>query len=442
MALALSAACGSGDPGASEQTPETALAGGAPSATGGGGVKTDGGSAGKGGGSATGGMAGTGGTRASGGNQGTGGTLGSGGNQGTGGSKGTDGGQASPCSLLPGAGTWENISPVTATVGDTSGKNFMGAVLADPFDSATVWLGTGYAGFWKSTNCGAPGTWHEVSTGRNRASIEGGSLVSMALDPVLPGVIYVVPIYGPGGVWKSTNAGVDWDQLFPSSPVQGNAMNTIAMDPTNHLHLVVNMHANCNAPYAPTCEAESSDGGATWTFVKSPNGANPSGTGGGWEEGANVWILDASSWLYGGLHLWLTTDHGSTWRNLDPDPASAWGFSGDHSHTITRGADGTAYVGCNQGIVSSKDGWASWTLIPTGRTVGLVHGSNGRFYSSDQWSTTYRTASDSAPTVWSILPPPAALPAGQGAAFLDYDAAHTLLYSSNIAAGLWRVVVP
>jgi hypothetical protein len=61
-------------------------------------------------------------------------------------------------------------------------------------------------------------------------------------------------------------------------------------------------------------------------------------------------------------------------------------------------------------------------------------------YSSDQWSATYHVASLTDPTKWSSFPPPAALPKDQGAPFLDYDQAHHILYSSNFAGGVWRVV--
>jgi hypothetical protein len=35
-----------------------------------------------------------------------------------------------------------------------------------------------------------------------------------------------------------------------------------------------------------------------------------------------------------------------------------------------------------------------------------------------------------------------ALPADQGAPFIDYASVHNMLYSSNFAGGLWRVVLP
>jgi len=336
------------------------------------------------------------------------------------------------CGALAASGAWEDISPVRVMPGDAWAKNFSLGFLVDPFDPATVWLGTGYSGLWKSTDCGA--NWTEISTGRNRAAIEGGALGDLVIDPVDRGVLYLVPIYGPGGVWKSANGGVDWDQLITSSPVGGNAMNVMAMDPSDHRHLVVGMHANCDAPYNPTCEAESLDAGATWRFFKSPSSAENN-----WEEGGNIFFIDSDSatWLYLGVHLWITKDHGGHWQNLTPDPSPIFGF-----HEVITGPDGTLYLSSGQGVSRSTDG-EHWTLIPNsgGSTVALLH-ANGHFYAADQWSATYRIAPDTDATMWSALPAPAGLPKDQGTGALQYDVAHHLLYSANLAGGLWRVVTP
>jgi len=330
----------------------------------------------------------------------------------------------SDCAHLPAVGTWESVSPVGRAAT---------AIVADPWDSAILWLGTAGHGLWKSTDCGA--TWAEVSSGRNHQAIEASAIVSMVVDTVHRGTLYVVAIYPFDGAWKSVNGGVDWDQLFASSPAIGNQMNCISVDPTNSLHLVVTMHANCEAPYAPTCEAVTADGGATWTCVKSPS--SPEGN---WEEGSNVWVLGATTWLYGGVHLWLTENSGTTWTNLTPDPAVLFGFWSDHSHTIVRASDGAYYIGSGQGIARSTDAHV-WTQMPSsGRVVGVVHG-NGHMYAADQWSKSLRVASESDGSAWTAFPTPAQVPDDQGAPFIEYDAAHHLLFAT-FGDGLWRVVTP
>ncbi|HEV8245812.1 MAG TPA: hypothetical protein VGP93_08585, partial [Polyangiaceae bacterium] len=153
-ALALfvcSSGCGASpnpsEPGASGgagQTGQSAASGGSANAGTGAssGSSASAGSSGKGGG-ATGGTAGGG--SATGGSGGTG-------NSGSGGTPP----EVLPCDSLPGAGQWENISP--------DGLSDTTALIADPFEAGTVWLGTTDGGLFKSTDCGAQFT--HISTGR------------------------------------------------------------------------------------------------------------------------------------------------------------------------------------------------------------------------------------------------------------------------------------
>jgi photosystem II stability/assembly factor-like uncharacterized protein len=341
----------------------------------------------------------------------------------------------SPCSALPDAGTWESIAPVSATsLTDTSGKNFSEVIVLDPFDVGTVWLGSGYSGLYKSTDCGS--TWNNVARGMNGATATNGSIVSLAIDPVHRGTMYMVTICGTGGAWKSTNGGVDWEQTMPAgsevaSAVQYDAMNAISIDPTHPLHLVVTPHANCGPPsYASACEPVSYDGGETWQIVSLPFLK-------GWEEGAGAWIVDTNSWLYAGNSgLWLTTDQGATWSDVGPQGT---GFQSGPQDLFQRSTDGTYYLTSLQGLLSSPDG-RTWTPVAgcKGRFVPLAMG-GGRLFSADQWSNTFCQASEPNPTCspFTALPTIANV---SGTAFLAYDSTHHVLYSSHLAGGLWRIV--
>jgi len=338
------------------------------------------------------------------------------------------------CTKLPAAGTWEMISPLGPT--ESGGKNYAEAVVVDPFDPATVWFGTGFAGMFKSTDCGA--SWTKVNTGRNAKEMDNGSHISLAIDPVDRGTMYTVSLFGAWGLWKTTNGGVDWDQLFASdsefAKLTSNAIDAVVMDPLDHLHLILGMHSNCAAPYAPTCTAETTDGGASWTIVKLPTT--------NWEEGAGPSILDAKRWLYGGKDLWLTTDGAATWKKVTPE--GTWNFSGGEvsSRPIIQTADGTYLLTSSQGFVSSKDG-LTWSLVPkfNKRVVALTL-NGGRLFATDQWSKGIYTALESDHGTWTTVTPMADLPDDQGAPFVDYDAAHKVLYTGHFAGGLWRTVAP
>jgi hypothetical protein len=422
-----------------------------------GGNKASGGAAG-GTAARTGGSTGTGGaTTATDGGAGSGGKpAGTGGSTGSGGATGTGGTTvaAGPCDALPAAGTWEKITP--------DGISTALALMVDPFDSSTVWLGTwqqmgetGKDGLFKSTDCGA--SWAHVSTGILGSDVDRSALWSMAIDPITRGTMYVVGAYGVMGLLKSTNGGVDWTQTMPaggnvSQVVGGNGqwppwIGSVSMDANDPLHLVLGTHDNCTGAYAPACGAESTDGGATWSVFTTPFLK-------GWAEQTGPYVIDAHSWLYAAAvdGLWLTNDRGATWK--DVTPAGVTGAAGGEftTHPLGPRADGSYFLPSynKSGLIRSTDRGASWSVIagtpPANYYLGFTFG-DGKIYLGDYLNLTYTVASESAPTVWSTLAPPPGLPlpqseAGvfQGAMYLDYDPAHHILYSNNFKAGVWRQV--
>jgi photosystem II stability/assembly factor-like uncharacterized protein len=328
----------------------------------------------------------------------------------------------------------------------------------DPFNVGTLWLGAsprgnlgaGTGGVHKSTDCGA--TWAHVSTGTNGTEVDKASIWSLAVDFVVPGVIYVIGQYGPQGLYKSTNAGVDWTQTMPpggdvattipagpSNPPMA-AIGSVSMDPNDHLHLVVGAHGNCTGANAPACGAESTDGGSTWTFFTTPFLK-------GWAEQTGPYVIDATTWIYAALFdgIWLTTDRGATWTSIAPSGVGG-ATGGEYTHRpILRGSDGTYYLPSYNkgGLMKSTDGRA-WSFIagsPNGSyELGLAIG-GGHVFIGDRNGLTYDMAPDVNPTTWTSLTKSPAT-ANEGAVFMEYDEAHHVLYSSNFEGGLWRMVTP
>jgi hypothetical protein len=138
-------------------------------------------------------------------------------------------------------------------------------------------------------------------------------------------------VHGAGiwhfGLWKSTNAGVDWINVL--TPQISNAfyaagqITGIAMDPGDHTHLVIESHQGSGCTYDAgadgggigTCLAESNDSGATWTLLEIPQP---------WAENSSVAILGRKTWLWGGFFsgLWQTTNEG-TWTAMPGPDAGA-----------------------------------------------------------------------------------------------------------------------
>jgi hypothetical protein len=375
-------------------------------------------------------------------------------------SPGHDGGGPDPhppvgaCNDLPAAGQWQSITPAGIVTAD--------ALALDPFELGTIWLGAdpnggatkGLGGVWKSSDCGA--NWSHVNSGMNGALVDGAHIWSMALDYVDRGTIYVIGQYGPQGLWKSTNGGVDWTQLLvpggevanaapagPGNPTVA-AIGSISMDPTDHLHLIAGTHANCTPPHAPLCQVETRDGGATWSIVdvKIPGAT-------GWIEQAGPYVLDANTTLYATMFngLWLSSDSGASWQDVTP-PEVMGATGGEYTHRpFLRSAGGKYYLPgyANQnGLLESSDG-KSWSHIagsPRGAyELGFATG-NGKLYLGDFYGKDYEVASESAPSSWAKLPTPPFAANLQGPQSMEYDEAHHVLYSSNFSGGLWRMVTP
>jgi hypothetical protein len=283
--------------------------------------------------------------------------------------------------------------------------------------------------------------------------VDTGAIWSLAVDTVLPGVLYVVGTYGAGGLWKSTNGGVDFFQAAPSGSLaaiampagQGGPANiaSVSMDPTNHLHMVVGPHINCAGQYAPACGAETTDGGQTWKIFQTPFLS-------GWAEATGPYLINATSWIYATVFggLFYTSDNGATFTNVTPSGIQG-ALGGEYTHhPFAPASDGNYYLpSSNMGILSSKDG-KSWTPLANSggaSILGLTVG-GGRLYAGNRDAMTYAVADLSNTTSWSTMAPPDKLAAiqgtGEGAVYLEYDEAHHILYSSNFEGGLWRVVTP
>lgn len=333
-------------------------------------------------------------------------------------------------------GLWENITPPQVSLDPNkklpnSGVNYGTALFAvDPQNTAIVFLGTCDQGIYKTADCGA--TWTHVNTGRNGSMLDVGSNWTVVVDPVDDQIVYANSGYGPFGVFKSTNGGVDWDEVLKSGFPYAGFVETIAIDPTNHQHLVVSFHENCKNGASPGCLAETSDGGGTWQLV---NGIWPA-----WGEASGQDILSASTWLYTDppTGLYRTSDSGKTWKKV---------YTGYPNGGVLLGADGAYYHPNNfTGVLRSADDGVTWQAIPNSpaSTYAIVEG-DGILYTGaggcamlTQSFEPYNSAHAGDTSHWSSYPSPKFF-AGPGRSAMAYDADHHLIYSSNCGGGFWRV---
>jgi hypothetical protein len=319
-------------------------------------------------------------------------------------------------------GVWENITPAALAAKKLSTPG--GAILVNPKDTRIVYAGSADGGgLFKSTDCGA--TFAHVNSGKSGADIDGGRIWDMVIDPVDPDVLYVIEGYGPGGLWKTTNGGVDWVNTTPegsevAKTANYNFTSIVGMDITDPLHLVIAFHSGCTGAYAPTCQAETKDGGSTWRLFKEPVAG----------EGVGVIVLNATTWISGAWgEMWETTDSGANWNKVSTTTAH-W--------QLYRSPRGTLYIGTQQGILSSTDG-KSWSLIPGfNQQVQGITGDGTDIFAGQQWGSKLFKIPEANPKGMTELS--ATDGNNDGPYFMSMDIDHHIVYASEFQSGHWRMV--
>jgi hypothetical protein len=349
-----------------------------------------------------------------------------------------------PCDDLPDPGTWQDITPPGMSSKPAVNGTVGAAIIVDPFDPRSVWLGTGNENdeIWRSDDCGA--TFTQVNTGPGSVGdgatyggVGDGAQWSMQIDPVESGVLYAVSGYGAQSLWKTTDGGFSWTDVLAGSEYESHAdyrfVNNVSLDPTDHEHLVVSTHGACKAPYDPSCIGETKDGGRSWRALKAPEG---------WVEGGGLILVKGGLWIWCGSSMLVTTDAGESWSE-----ALAGGGSCEAEYTIRSfvpAANGKYYLGSRDGVLRSADG-AAWEHVPdTSGTMVMIAQGSKQVFAANQWQPSLRRAGLDDDETWTELPAPSQISQGSdgGIPFLAYDDAHGILYASMFSGGVARMVAP
>lgn len=368
-----------------------------------------------------------------------------------------DAGACSNLASLVGGG-WVNVSPPGSNYASTySGIN---AVAVRPDNPAIVYAGADSNGMFRSTDCGQ--TWARVNTGENATELGSGRPWSLVIDPITPDVMYTVQGYGASGLWKSSNAGVDWANVLPpeisNAFYAGGQITGISMDPGDHTHLVIESHQGSGCTYdagadggaVGTCLAESTDSGMTWKLLEIPQP---------WQENSSVLILNRSTWLWGGFFggLWQTADEGVTWTEvLVNDAGSSPGLPNAYAETnyyepfSWKDSSGRYYLPTKSwflpgGVIRSEpNDTTHWSAVPGSPQAQFLYPTSTQLVMSSEADPHYYIAAQNDPTVWAEMPGPEAGLNSQGGlgVYEAYDGAHHILYSSCFNSGLWQKYVP
>lgn len=335
------------------------------------------------------------------------------------------------CDGLAGIGTFEDITPAAVAAGIGMGnKGGTFAIAADPVHQGVLYLGTVHQGLWKTSDCGA--TWDLIADGMNGDNVGTGMNWTLAVDPVDPDIVYTNSGYGSNWLYKSKDAGASWSVVWPpaaqpdlAAAFTYNFANVIAMDPSDHEHLLLTFHEECLPPHPKTCIAESHDAGGTWVL----HDGDPSWQG---NEGQVIFFLeDSTTWLWGSQTngFWRMTGSGASVEAIP-------GMTTSHlqGSQLVHAPDGTFYVAAADGVWKSPDGKAStWALLPgTGPIQGGLVMDDQTLYTSNCYfgnfcqKAKFSKSSDGGEN-WTEIP---GANTSMGGTFA-FDPGHGVLYSSG-----------
>ncbi|MEQ6123679.1 T9SS type A sorting domain-containing protein [Pseudotenacibaculum sp. MALMAid0570] len=243
---------------------------------------------------------------------------------------------------------WTSLGPYahTNTASWSSGQGRVNVVTVDPNNSNTLYVGAPAGGIWKSTDAGI--NWSPLTDHLPQIGVSG-----IAIDHTNSDIIYIATGDDDAndsyavGVWKSTDGGTTWNNTGVISPNPG-SMNEIYIFPNDANTIMV---ATSSGVF------KSIDGGATWVQKSSINARSLKMKPGD----QTTWYAVSSNEFY------KSTDSGETFQSvfisglsgatrleIDVTPANA------NYVYLLRAAGGSAFGG----VFKSTNSGSSFTKTP------------------------------------------------------------------------------
>jgi hypothetical protein len=360
--------------------------------------------------------------------------------------------QGCPTSQEP--GTWVHVSdPAMKLDGDfANGPIF---VHADPAKPSDLYLHNQHDGTWKSADCGY--TWTKVSTGQNADLNDTGSQWYAAIDrnpnrdPETPPTLYTAHGYGILQLWKSTNGGVDWVNVWDNNIFADDGVTNISADVGNDIHEILLPDTNGPDHVLATLHSywgdgnnngvfETTNGGETWTVHTAQTFS--------FQPHADILsAVDEKTWLvchgigWPNTQFYRTTDGGQSWVEGDQESAMIGRAYWLHGSTMYAGTD---FAG---GAYKSTDAGATWDkLALDANRVSWVAATEKNLYVASGYI-------DEPPHIWSAPidddatwtdqgVPEGMTSNGANPPAVFFDGEHYVLVATQHRAGVWRYVEP
>jgi len=221
---------------------------------------------------------------------------------------------------------WKNIS-------DGFFGGTIGAIAIAPTNESIVYVGEGESSMRGNVSEGLGGMWKSTDDGKtwkNMGLKEARHIVRIVVHPKNPDIIWVAAmghLFGPNetrGVFKSTDGGQNWKKVLYVNQQTG--ASDLVLDPSNPEILYAGTWQLIRTPYSLESGGEgsglykSTDGGDTWTSIKTNKGF-PKGV---WGITAIAVAKSNTDKLYALIEnkdggLYVSENAGKTWELVNSD---------------------------------------------------------------------------------------------------------------------------
>jgi len=204
---------------------------------------------------------------------------------------------------------WSNLGPavVTNSSVSTSGQGRVNAIIKDPNNPQTLYIGAPAGGIWKSTDDGV--NWIPLSDNLPQIGVSG-----IAIDPTDSNIVYITTGDDDAGdsysvgVMKSIDGGQTWNTTgLTYLYTNYKTTNEIFIDPSNNNHIWVASTEGLQ---------KSEDGGDNWEIKLQGNVVDFR-----FKPGDNGDTLYAVAYNYNASTFYLSTDHGESFVEIETIPS-------------------------------------------------------------------------------------------------------------------------
>ena len=257
--------------------------------------------------------------------------------------------------------SWTQAIPLTPS-------GIVNAISVDQLDPSRAWVATN-AGLFQLNTDGQVGG--EDDFGLAIGGDGHVNAASVVEDPADPLTVYATTA-APNYLYKTTNFGENWQQLFPAYPGEPAAP---AFPGTN---LTIALGPNSSALYVVDNNSfllKSTDGGMTWQRLASGL------------YGAKSITLDPNKpstiYVVDNFGVQRSTDGGETFATISPTLSN-----GDFVQSFAMDAGGALYISTFSQIEVSTDNGTTWKTLPPRTNPHVLVGLGGQVFAGTDSSTT------------------------------------------------------